>query len=420
MSPRHAVPPRRSLRHARSLRKHHILRGTALGVTAALALSIGGFSAAYARLQGNVSVADVSDLVGAAPEAATTPDPNDPLAGKDVTILLLGSDERDGENGVIGGEAEGMRSDTAIVVHLSADRSRAELVSIPRDSIVDIPSCTMSDGSTSRAQSDAMFNSAFATGWDQGGDLTSAAACTIKTVQANTGLTIDHFAVVNFVGFISMVDALGGVPICIPEAIVSPDAGLTLAAGYQTLDGSTALGFARARKGTNLNGSDLERTGRQQELIAAMVRQIQAKNILTDVPQLMGFLNAATASLTVDPGLRSLTDMAGLALSLRSLDRSAITFMTIPVTAWPQDKNRVVWTSAAKTVWANMAADEPIVAPVDTPAATPSATTSASTAPSATPSPSATTAQSAEPSTTTTAKPGTDPFTADDVTGVCG
>ncbi len=410
MSPRHVAPRHRSLRHARSRRKHHILRAVALGVTAATALSVGGVAGAYTRLQGNVSVADVSDLVGSAPTAETTPDPTDPLAGKDVNILLLGSDERDGENGVIGGDAEGMRSDTTIVVHLSADRSRAEVVSIPRDSLVDIPSCTMTDGSTTRAQSDAMFNSAFATGWDNGGDLTSAAACTIKTVQATTGLTIDHFAVVDFTGFISMVDALGGVPICIPEPIYSEDAGLNLAAGYQTLDGPTSLAFARARKGTNLNGSDLQRTGRQQELIAAMVRQIQAQNILTDVPNLMGFLNAATRSLTVDPELRSLTDMAGLALSLRTIDRSAITFMTIPVAAAPSDPNRVVWTSAADTVWANMVGDQPIVAPAETPAPTTTTEPGSTESPTATPT----------PSSTTTATPGVDPFTADDVTGVCG
>ncbi|WP_372595616.1 LCP family protein [Actinotalea sp.] len=406
------------------MRNHHVLRGVALVTTAVLATTVGGAAAAYNRLQGNVTVADVSALVGEAPEQPA-PDPDDPLAGQEVNILLLGSDERDGENGEIGGDVEGMRSDTTIVVHISADRTRAELVSIPRDSIVDIPSCTMTDGSTSWAQSDAMFNTAFAIGWDQGGDLTSAAACTIKTVQANTGLTIDHFAVVDFVGFISMVDALDGVPICISEPLYSADAGLDLDAGYQTLDGTTALAFARARKGTNLNGSDLQRTGRQQELIAAMVRQIQSQNILTDVPNLMSFLSAATASLTVDPALSSLTDMAGLALSLRSLDRSAITFMTIPVTAWPEDPNRVVWTSEAATVWANMVADQPIVATAE-PAAdasadpTPSATTSAS--PSADPSASSSATPSTDPtpSTTTTAEPGVDPFTADDITAVCG
>ena len=408
MSPRHAGPFRRSLRHARSLRKHHIIRGLALGVAAVFAVSAGGGAAAYNRLQGNVNVADAFGLAGEAPGVEPAPDPNDPLAGQDVNILLLGSDERSGENGNIGGTVEGMRSDTTIVVHLSADRSRAEVVSIPRDSLVEIPSCTMTDGSTTRAQSNAMFNSAFATGWDHGGDLTSAAACTIKTVQMNTGLTIDHFAIIDFTGFISMVDALGGVPICLPEAIYSKDADLDVEAGYQTFDGTTALGYARARKGTNLNGSDLQRADRQQKLIGAMVQQIQSSNVLTDVPKLMNFLDAATKSLTVDPGLSSLTDMAGLALSLRSLDRSAITFMTIPVADAPSDKNRVVWTSEADVVWAKMLVDDPLT---EEEAAAEAATK--------TPAPSASSG-SGSTSTPSTPKPKVTTSTKDDATGVCG
>ncbi|NTW39954.1 MAG: LCP family protein [Cellulomonadaceae bacterium] len=419
MPPRHTAPPhQRTVRHARRLRRHPIARGIALTTVAVVAFGVTAGGAAYARFQGNVDVVDVSALVGPAPSpsVAVTPDPTDPNAGQARNILLLGSDERDGENGEIGGVVEGMRSDTTIVVHISADRTRAELVSIPRDSLVDIPSCTMSDGSTSRAQSDAMFNSAFATGWDQGGDMVSAASCTIKTVQENTGLTIDEFAVVDFAGFTRMVDALGGVPICIAEDYASPDAGLYVSAGYQTLDGATALAFARARKGTNMNGSDLQRAGRQQELIAAMIRQIMAQNLLTDVPGLLGFLDAATSSLTVSPGIGSLTDMAGLALSLRGIQQSNITFMTIPVATAPQDKNRVVWTSAADTVWANMAADTPIVPSTATATPTTDATATAGATAGATTG----TTPATTPTPVETAVPGVDPFSPDDVTAVCG
>jgi LCP family protein required for cell wall assembly len=324
-------------------------------------------------------------------------------------------------NGAIGGSVKGMRSDTTIVVHISADRTRAELVSIPRDSLVAVPSCTMTDGSTSKARKD-MFNSAFATGWDQGGDMTSAAACTIKTVQSLTGLTIDHFVVVDFAGFQQMVDAVGGVPICIPKNYDSPEAGLHVTAGYQTLDGTTALAYARARKGTNMNGSDLQRAGRQQQLVAAMVREVLSKNVLTNVPQLLSFLDAATSSLTVDPGLGHLTDMAGLALSLRGLDTSRITFMTIPVATAPSDPNRVVWTSAATTIWSNMVADQPVVAQeTTTPTTAPTASASpGSTAPAATAT-TAPTTPGASPSSSplTDYQPG-DPFTAEDTTAVCG
>lgn len=417
MPPRHATVQRaQAPRHATKQRTHRVRHVAALTVLAVLAFSGAGVATAYTRLQGNVEVADVADLVGPAPTPSATPDPDDPLAGQDVTILVMGSDERDGENGVIGGTdgVVGMRSDTTIVVHISADRTRAELVSIPRDSLVAMPSCTMTDGSTSSARSSAMFNEAFATGWDQGGDLTSAAACTIKTVQSLTGLAVDHFVVVDFAGFQRMVDAIGGVPMCVPEDYSSPDAGLYVTAGFQTLDGPTALAYARARKGTNMNGSDLERADRQQELVAAMITQVMSKNLFTDVGELLSFLDAATASLTVDPGLSGLTDMAGLALSLQTLRTENIAFMTVPVATAPSDPNRVVWTSAADELWARMAADLPVTAQVAAPAATATAGATPSNDPGATAESPATT-----PPPTVTEIPGLDVSSASEP-GVCG
>lgn len=401
--PRHASDEQSHvLRHAVAQRSHRVRHAVALGLAGVLAFTSAAGATTFLRLQGNVKVADVDGLVGADPKPSVTPtkdaDPTDPQAGKPINILVLGSDERDGVNGEIGGTdgVGGMRSDTTMVVHLSADRSRAEVVSIPRDSLVDIPSCTMTSGKTTRAQHNAMFNSAFATGWDNGGDMASAAACTIKTVQALTGLTIDHFIVVDFVGFQSMIDAIGGVPICIPKDYRSDEAGLYVNAGFQTLDGPTALAYARARKGTNMDGSDLQRATRQQELVAAMVRQVLSKNPFTNLGQLMHFLDAATKSLTVDPGLGSLTDLAGLALSVKNLSTSNITLLTIPVGAAPSDPNRVVWTKAAADVWNRMLADEPIAgtpepaapAAPSTPAAPPASAGSApaSSAPAADPS----------------------------------
>jgi LCP family protein required for cell wall assembly len=205
------------------------------------------------------------------------------------------------------------------------------MISIPRDSLVDIPSCTMTDGSTSKAQKSAMFNSAFSIGADQGGDIASAAACAINTVQQNTGVRIDHFVVVDFAGFAKMIDAIGGVSMCVPNDMDAPLAGLKLSAGQQVLDGTTALAFARARKGTGVgDGSDTNRLGRQQQLLSAVINELLTKNVLTNITQLISFLDSATESLTIDSGFSSLTDMAGLAYSLRSTPRENITFMTIP------------------------------------------------------------------------------------------
>ena len=379
-------------------------------MTALLAFSVTGVATAYTKLQGNIQSADVTDLLGTdRPTAAVAPDPNDPNAGRALNILLMGSDIRDGENAAIGGAVSGARSDTTIVLHLSADRKRADLVSIPRDTLVDIPACQRSDGTSSKAQK-AQFNFAFSWGGESG-QVSDAAACAMRTVEKNTGVRLDDFVVIDFAGFTRMVDALGGVPICVPTDMVSSKAGLDLTAGQQTLDGTTALAFARARTGTGVgDGSDTSRIGRQQQLLAATVRQVQSKNLLTDVPELLRFLNAATSSITASPTLASIPNLTGLAFSLRGTPTGSITFMTIPFAAAPSDSNRVVMTGEADAIWANLAADQPIVAPTapaaETPAATPGAAVDPTPAPIPTP--------------TETKKPGKDAITADDVTAVCG
>ncbi len=387
-----------------------MLRTIALGVAAVVVFGGSGVAAVAAKLNGNMEKVDVSNLVNPIAEPTKEPDPDDPNAGQAVNILILGSDQRDGENGEIGGAVEGMRSDTTMVLHISADRSRVELISIPRDSLVDIPSCTMTNGKTTRA-THGMFNSAFATGWDNGGDMTSAAACTINTVQQNTGVTIDHFVVVDFAGFQQMVNSIGGVPMCIKNSMFSPDAGLALAPGFQTLDGATALAYARARKGQGIgDGSDTNRIGNQQKLIAAMVREVLSRDVLTNPQKLISFLTAATASLTTDSGM-SIGNMTGLAYNLRNISTGNITFMTIPFAAAKSDPNRVEWTSAADEVWANLVNDVPALG--ETPAAP--ATTTPPTTPGATTAPET----PVTPAPPETKDAGKEAFSAEDTTDVC-
>ena len=353
----------RGVRHARRLRGHPVLRGIALTLVAATTFGVTGFATAYIRLSNNIHTEDVEHLLGERPQRVeATPDPEDPKAGQPLTILLMGSDRRDGENAAIGGEVEGMRSDTTIVAHISADRSRVELVSIPRDSRVDVPSCNYNDGTSSRPQS-ARFNAAFSIGAAHD-DVGEAAACTLRTVESLTGIYIDEWAVVDFAGFQRMVEALGGVPMCIPEELYSEKAQLHLQPGQQTLNGQQALALARARTGLNLGyGSDLERLGRQHELLGAIVRQALSKNLLTDSPALYQFLNAATQSLTTSPDLGEIPALTGLAFSLRDIPSGNIVFMTIPNRTNPNDGNEVIWTDEAATVWSNMANDIPIVPP---------------------------------------------------------
>lgn len=345
-------------RHAGSHTKRR-LRAVALGVVALLAFSGTAVAATYQQLQGDVNSVDVGGLVDPPVDAdGSTAPPADPNAGTPLNILIIGSDSR-----ADGGVDDGFTSvlaDTHIIAHISADRDRVELVSIPRDTMVDIPQCRTSSGTTVYARF-GMYNSAFAEAFVAGGDTESAIACDINLAQSVTDLTIDGFVLVEMGGFIDMVDALGGVDICIPEPIYAPKANLDLEAGQQTLNGEQALGYARARSGEGLNGSDTDRIGRQQHLMSAMVDEVLSRNVLTDGPALYKMLRAALSSLTMSSNLASLNDMAGLALSLRSLDLADVTFMTTPYAAYQPDPNRLVFTSEVDLIWERMAADEPIV-----------------------------------------------------------
>jgi anionic cell wall polymer biosynthesis LytR-Cps2A-Psr (LCP) family protein len=196
-------------------------------------------------------------------------------------------------------------------------------------------------------------------------------------------------------------------------------------AGVKHLDGVTALQFARARHVVGTDGSDLTRIGNQQRLLSAVMTEVLSKNVVTDVPQLLSFMSAATSSLTMDDGL-TLQAMVGLAYSARGLQSGGLTFLTIPNGPDPADKNRVVWTSDADAVWSNLAQDVPVLGqptPADPPATDPGASDPASgqgaapgtQAPPATNAPAVPTT----PTPTETKTAGRDPFTGADVTAVC-
>jgi LCP family protein required for cell wall assembly len=286
----------------------------------------------------------------------------------------MGTDLRDGENAVIAGEVDEMRSDTTMLVHIAADRSRVDVVSVPRDSLVDIPSCLLEDGTSTAPRSDEMFNASFQIGGGPDESLTTAAACTRRTFEQATGVLTDESIVVKMDGVRDVIDALGGVPMDLPEAMRSPKAQLDVPAGVQTFDGTTALAFLRARTGTGNGlelGSDLARIERQQQLLDALTAQVTDAGLLTDPTRLLPVLTAVTGSLSVSEGLGDLRALAGLALTLRDIGTDHLTTVTVPVAAAPQDKDRVVWTSAAEDLWQRIAQDRPLT---DAPA-TPTSTT---------------------------------------------
>jgi LCP family protein required for cell wall assembly len=310
---------------------------TAAILTGALVIATIGVYAAYRHLNGNIHQVNISGLVGRQP-----PD-HHPQA---ENIVVIGSDSRHGQSSRYGNSQELTtdQSDTVLIVHIPADRQWAEVMSIPRDSWVNIPSCTMGNGQKSSPQI-FKINEAFAIGNLDGNHTDLGVACTIKTIEHDTGIHVDHFVAINFAGFKDMVNALGGVPECNTQAIDDPLSGLRLTAGHHLLSGTQALGYVRARY-TLGNGSDLERIGRQQAFMAALVNR--ARSELLNPVAIYRFLDAATRSLTIDSQLGGITGLYKLGNSLKGLPPSKITFFTLPTyprsLVDPQDLANVMWT----------------------------------------------------------------------------
>lgn len=339
-------------RPARLTRRGRILvRGGA--VLAVLLVAAGGAGLwAYQSLDGNIHSADIDGKLGDKRPANASPGSKN--------ILVVGSDSRDGDNGKYGKGLTTMQSDTLMVMHVAADRKWATVVSLPRDSWVRIPACDRGNGTTSTAHS-FKINEAFAVG-GTGGEVAGAAACTIKTVEENTGLRIDHFMSVDFQGFKGMVNALDGIEVCPETAIRDKKAHLDLDAGCQTVKGEKALGYVRTRYSVG-DGSDIGRIGRQQEFMESLAAKAQTK--LTSPTALYGFFDSATESLTTDKELAGIKPLTALASELKGIPSDRLTFLTVPnyprEADVPTDKANVVWQyPEAADLFASLAKDREV------------------------------------------------------------
>ncbi|MEU4364784.1 LCP family protein [Promicromonospora sp. NPDC023987] len=361
--------------HARTLKGlgSGAARTVGMALVAVLSLGITGGATAMTQLTGNIETAEMTVLGPDRPKVVL---PEDPNAGAPLNIVIMGSDSRGGDNGDLAGGGEmGARSDTTVVMHISGDRSRLEMISIPRDSTVDVPSCTTTDGTTTPELYDTKFNAAFSLGVQYGGDVASGALCTVKAVEKLTGVFMDGFVVVDFAGFSSMIDAVGGIEVCVEEPIYSEKANhLELEAGTHTLRGVKALDYARARTGAGLgDGSDLGRIGRQQEVMASLARKVLSQEVLANPAKTLKFLDAVTDSLTMNKELTSIDGLAGLAYSLRGVRPDTITFMTVPNEYDPVRTANVIWTDEAVQLWDNIKHDRPAGSDPDAPSSDASA-----------------------------------------------
>ncbi|GLY73588.1 LCP family protein [Actinoallomurus iriomotensis] len=302
----------------------------------------------YERLQGNIHKEHVEDQLGANRPAKLN---------KSMNILLLGSDSRDGANKAYWSpDISGERSDTTILLHISPNRDHAVAVSFPRDSMVQVPGCTKKNGQKV-APYFGMLNSAFAY---------AGAPCTWKTIESTTDIHIDHYVKIDFTGFKRVVDALGGVEICVPHAVYDPRANLNLKAGRQVVKGNDALGYVRTRYGLG-DGSDLERIQRQQKFMASVVNKATSTSMLTDPAKTYRFLNAVTKSIATDDKL-NVSAMRKLATSLRGMTAGTVRFVTVPTQVYPRDPNRVQWNTAeAKPLFDAIRKDDALPAPAPAP-----------------------------------------------------
>ncbi|MEV4477173.1 LCP family protein [Nonomuraea sp. NPDC049504] len=263
-----------------------------------------------------VTTAFITGFPVAAPSAGGRVD----MSGA-MNVLLIGSDTRDGPGNAKYGpqsRGSGQRSDTIIIVHLPADRGRATVVSVPRDSMVRVPCGSAPDRVT-------MINSAY----DDGG-----ATCLRSTLEKLTGLRLDHTVEVDFAGFETMVDALGGVRIKVPRPVDDRASKLRLPAGEQLLDGEKALGYARLRHYGD--GSDVARIKRQQGLARAMLDKAQ-RQLVSDPAELRVFLSAVRGAVKTDLGVEEMYELA------TQLARTTMTTVSVPSEPYPQDPNRLRW-----------------------------------------------------------------------------
>ncbi|GLP66529.1 transcriptional regulator [Streptomyces sp. TUS-ST3] len=321
----------------RGKRKHRVLRWGATTLAVLILGTAGAGYLYYQHLNGNIRKGERSSGDSKARRTEANAAGQTPL-----NILLIGSDSRNSDENVkLGGSRDNRgdppRGDVQMLIHLSADRKSAAMVSIPRDTRVDIPRCTDPDtGKTFPATTD-IINASLARG---------GAGCTLATWQNLTGVYIDHWMTIDFAGVVRMADAIGGVNVCVkqnvwdrPTAAVPGGSGLKMRAGTHKVQGKEALQWLRTRHAW---GSDLMRARAQHMYLNSMMRTLKGQNVFTDTPRLMGLAEAATKSLQVSEEIGSVKKLYDLGMQLKSVPTDRITSVTMPNVQDSQNRDHVV------------------------------------------------------------------------------
>jgi LCP family protein required for cell wall assembly len=310
--------------------RRHVLRWVAVGAVVIVAAGTLGAYLKYRAIYDSINRITVpSTALGHRPPVYST---------NSLNILVYGDDSRAGltphEQYILRtGHDQSNNTDTIMLVHISPGRHRIAVMSIPRDSMVPMYECDSGPGYTGQQADPNSFvqiNSLLQIG---------GPTCLWKTVEQVTGIRIDHFIGIGMLGFVKVVNDLGGVNVCVPFNVNDPVSGLDLASGEHHINGIQALAFWRTREDIG-TGSDLQRIQRDQFMSAQVVKGVLHSGLLSNPLRLLSVVTDAAASMTTDSGM-SVSDLVRIGESFHSLSSQNVQFITVPNEPWPPNPNRV-------------------------------------------------------------------------------
>jgi LCP family protein required for cell wall assembly len=310
--------------------KRHVLRWVAVAAVVILAAGTLAAYVKYRAIYDSITRVNVpGSELGQRPVQYSTASEN---------ILVYGDDSRKGLDAhqqliLHTGSDQGNNTDTIMLIHLSPGHHEVTVMSIPRDTMVPMYQCDPGPGHPGQQadpNSYVQINSLLAAG---------GPVCLWKTVEQQTGIFINHFIGIGMLGFVKVVDDLGGVNVCVPFNVNNLVSGLDLTAGEHHINGIEALAFWRTREDIG-NGSDLERIQRDQFMSAQVVKGVLSSGLLSNPLRLLSVVSDAAASMTTDSGM-TVSDLVGIANSLRNLSSKNVQFITAPNQAWPANNQRV-------------------------------------------------------------------------------
>lgn len=323
-------PARGGVRHGALRRSRTWVNLLRVFFTGVIVVALSGVAVAAYAVWGLVQDADTVEL-------APPPDPDAVDAGQQsidgaFSILLVGSDSRQGQKSIGDGE-QGELNDVNMLLHVSEDHQNATVISFPRDMMLAIPSCPGPNGEENyySAMSEQQLNSAMMYG---------GLPCVVRTIEELTGMSIPYAGLVKFDGVIGVTKAIGGVPVCLTEPIVDPKTDLNLSAGEHTLSGLKALQFLRTRHGVG-DGGDKSRISNQQVFMSSLVRQLRSSETLSNPVKVYALAKAGIDNMQLSSNMASISFLQALAGTVKDIDLDRVNFVQYPTFPHPYQDGRL-------------------------------------------------------------------------------